>query len=150
MQFSITVQSAKHHAVNIDTEKLGIAALDRVREELKTPKLSAKLLEPEIRGMHEDFAYLNIPEAIARESGHFRCRTHICVHVPPGFLNELTETKVTAIKDPGTDEIQSVRIRRTIDDATIIRAWDQAGYPRKWSTPEPGQDGPEPEGPDDE
>lgn len=133
MKFELTVKSRTGYAVSISSSAIGITDLDMVRDKLGLPDMSAELLQGGIDQIQQDINF-GIDESVARESGHFKTCCVVAVRVPAGFINDRVDTDVVASRDEDTDAITGVRIVRSINNARVLAAWINAGYPLEWGT----------------
>ena len=135
MEFRLYIESNKNHAVEIEAEQIGLAALERVRTELHLPGMDARLLKPVTHSLQEDLS-IAISESIARDSGHYMHQPSVVVKTPAAYLNRYAETKVHATRETTTDEITSAGLQRRTNETDVITAWIAAGYPLQWGFPE--------------
>lgn len=114
-------------AVRCPRRSLGLTFLDECRE-LGGPDVKLSDVEETVPEMARDVE-LTLTEAHARMCGRFLDRTDIRVNVPERSLNVFARLAPEFI-DGGWRGVWK------LDEAAILRAWADAGYPEKWNPPQ--------------
>jgi len=125
-------------AVSMGKTLLGLEDLDRAREELDLPELSADLLNRKVESVTKVAVYCEIDEATARKSGHFVQRCERTVNCPHKGLNKFFSKQIKTTVVPETGEITKAWFVYEVDKEAVIKAWKDAGYPLKWKVEEEG------------
>ena len=112
---------------------MGVADVDRVRDELGVPRLSLDKIDSYIHCTSGPVLVVTIDEAMARRLVRYFAHQHrLKVNVPESFFNRFVKTEVFADKDKTTGEIWSAGLRDYIDVKAVLGAWLNAGAPVDW------------------
>ena len=129
MVFKIYFSTKRYttHSVNI-VKKVGIKQVDFAREQLCLPELSSKIISDNDISFVENLL-IDIPEEMARKSGHFSETTYIHVYVPEKYLNRFMKIEIKDTQIPETGEITNVKFKFVPDKNEIMNWWENAGFP---------------------
>lgn len=133
MNFCVTFKTGDYRkAITYrESETGGLNHLDEARQRIGT-NFSAELFRGIFERLYESKYTVTITEEEARESGRAQESSTVNVTVPEGFLDKYTETYLDCDRKEKNDAIKSVQFKWRVNEAALMAAWEEAGYPLKW------------------
>ena len=137
MEFKVKfVSTAGLGVIDLSEAPLGMHGLDKVRNLVNLPHLSADRVHPMIYGWYR-IPVLTISESTARKSKRFGHVNEIQVVTEPKRFSRFVFQVAHIDADETTGEVREAGLKHCLDEGGVIDAWTAAGCPVEWDTAPP-------------